>query len=1052
MSEADAYDFYGEGSSTDDSGTPRSFQLSDPLLSCNSSPDLHFDPLLLPQSEDDDEDAYDEDQAEYEEDHEDPLTTSFQKESQGLVVESSHGSSSKKMKKKTGKPGLRRTNSASAASNMKITKKSTSQPVGGSPRIPPRTAREHSSASALPSQQRKSSAPPSGIHVTPPSPPVASASSSLATEKEEGERTARRMERRMQVIKELVATEEKYVNSIEALVEVYLQDLRGSRLLEAEEVEIMFSNIEHILKLNQNLHTKLKERTTGWETQGTDPSKRVLSDILLSVFPFMKIYSQYCTRQDKATELRLKLVKENSKFKSFLKKAQQNKRCNNQDLGSFLIMPIQRIPRYKLLLQELLKCTPEEHADHKGLVKAFEIMDSIATFIEDRQQNGQPLNVRRLIAAHEQFGEVERMMQPWRKWVKDGEIMAVDRLRAANKTRQLWIFLFTDILCFARLKSRGGSLAVSPRGEESDSRSPPKSPKSPKSPHHHSPSPRSKNKLLANLDIIDRGEKEKAGEKGGKKKKGLSPAASLSSLSDVVGGERGEDGGNEEETDEEFEFLGKMYLSEVWLRDVDAGSGGGNTFLLYSPQVSFIFTAGTAEEKKVWMDTLASTTETYLDSNTKFSDHRAEVLKGLQEKLKKTNEAQQSQQPMHDAKTEITTQSLGMGIYLEEGNDEDVLHDNMSRIFGPNFFQLPPGQKVGMSANNKKEEGDSNNSSTTYNNTNNKKESKKKRGSLGRKNKTVNDLRKAMEGAEGSQHPRRHSSYGKQQRVLQEGYLLVSRSSGGSSNNTLTRRTMTITLKKNAGQHRWRKRYCVLLHDRLMLYKSKEDTKMSGCVILKNCKLSKKCGKEIFPPGSPSLSAAASSSSSVSEIAEVNQAKELFCFTVKEVDDVSTSFLEEKDREIQQTASNSGRMHRDRISPPPSPSTSSSLSVSVTGEKKERPPKRRVFAAESKELMEEWMIKVGTQIRTMRTQQEQLLMLVEQQLRAQAAFKQQQQQPMPKSPKSPKHNKGEDTLARDGSQSPRGSTSPSLFRRKTLATLPRIGRSNSSKSDIIKPG
>jgi len=41
-------------------------------------------------------------------------------------------------------------------------------------------------------------------------------------------------------------------------------------------------------------------------------------------------------------------------------------------LSSFLIMPIQRVPRYKLLLEELLRKTERTHADFGALNEALE--------------------------------------------------------------------------------------------------------------------------------------------------------------------------------------------------------------------------------------------------------------------------------------------------------------------------------------------------------------------------------------------------------------------------------------------------------------------------------------------------------------------------------------------------------------------------------------------------------------------------------------------------------------------------------------------------------
>ena len=39
------------------------------------------------------------------------------------------------------------------------------------------------------------------------------------------------------------------------------------------------------------------------------------------------------------------------------------------DFLSFLILPIQRIPRYKMLLSEILINTPEEHVEYASLQK-----------------------------------------------------------------------------------------------------------------------------------------------------------------------------------------------------------------------------------------------------------------------------------------------------------------------------------------------------------------------------------------------------------------------------------------------------------------------------------------------------------------------------------------------------------------------------------------------------------------------------------------------------------------------------------------------------------
>ena len=44
------------------------------------------------------------------------------------------------------------------------------------------------------------------------------------------------------------------------------------------------------------------------------------------------------------------------------------------NLPAFLICPVQRLPRYLLILRDLQKCTPEDHPDYPNLQAAFSLI------------------------------------------------------------------------------------------------------------------------------------------------------------------------------------------------------------------------------------------------------------------------------------------------------------------------------------------------------------------------------------------------------------------------------------------------------------------------------------------------------------------------------------------------------------------------------------------------------------------------------------------------------------------------------------------------------
>jgi len=67
-------------------------------------------------------------------------------------------------------------------------------------------------------------------------------------------------------------------------------------------------------------------------------------------------------------------------------------------LPSLLIQPVQRVPRYRLLLQELIKATPETHSDYKpckeALIQVEQVADYVNESIRQREQLEEIANIQ----------------------------------------------------------------------------------------------------------------------------------------------------------------------------------------------------------------------------------------------------------------------------------------------------------------------------------------------------------------------------------------------------------------------------------------------------------------------------------------------------------------------------------------------------------------------------------------------------------------------------------------------------------------------------------
>ena len=178
-------------------------------------------------------------------------------------------------------------------------------------------------------------------------------------------------------------------------------------------------------------------------------------------------YTQYASRYDAAHVEFVELQRENSAFAAYMTKW-RDEQASGHALGDFLIQPVQRIPRYNLLLSDLLKRTEATHPDYANLQQALAAMQSVATYvwiffflspalsflltlgcpsfvndsIRESEQKG------RLLEIHKSFyklGDHLTLIEPHRVFVREGTLTKV--CRSSRKARKF--FLFNDILVYA---------------------------------------------------------------------------------------------------------------------------------------------------------------------------------------------------------------------------------------------------------------------------------------------------------------------------------------------------------------------------------------------------------------------------------------------------------------------------------------------------------------------------------------------------------------------------------------------------------------------------
>ncbi|CAD8105571.1 unnamed protein product [Paramecium sonneborni] len=173
---------------------------------------------------------------------------------------------------------------------------------------------------------------------------------------------------RKNVIAEIINTERTYVNDLSIICE----KVKTSSLpiLTPNDIETIFMNCDQILGWNREF---LQEMEKGYCKYNVDkkqmpkPYQPVFDGNakqlkIPDAFAF-KCYYEYCSKFTKSNKHFEHLKATDQKFKEFLTQLNKNGTLRGMDLGSFLVKPIQRLPKYILLFKDLEKNTDEDYPD-----------------------------------------------------------------------------------------------------------------------------------------------------------------------------------------------------------------------------------------------------------------------------------------------------------------------------------------------------------------------------------------------------------------------------------------------------------------------------------------------------------------------------------------------------------------------------------------------------------------------------------------------------------------------------------------------------------------
>eukprot|EP00698_Gefionella_okellyi_P023295 TRINITY_DN7914_c0_g1_i1.p1 TRINITY_DN7914_c0_g1~~TRINITY_DN7914_c0_g1_i1.p1 ORF type:complete len:608 (+),score=127.39 TRINITY_DN7914_c0_g1_i1:57-1880(+) len=249
------------------------------------------------------------------------------------------------------------------------------------------------------------------------------------------------------VATEIVETERRYVRDIYLLCTMYrlplLQAAEIDPILALQDVQAIFGCVASaVLQTNTRLLLALEERHDTWRPL------RCLGDVFLNAASELEAYVEYVDNYGTSLDVLARCKAENKAFAAFLAEVEQaDGPLRGLDLTAFLIMPIQRLPRYALLLHELLKVTWQKHDDYIHLQRALEAIKHVTAHVDTRK--GLAENLLRVRSVQESLtGPFENgvwpLVAPHRRFVAEGRVSELTDV--GRKARTLQLTLLSDLL------------------------------------------------------------------------------------------------------------------------------------------------------------------------------------------------------------------------------------------------------------------------------------------------------------------------------------------------------------------------------------------------------------------------------------------------------------------------------------------------------------------------------------------------------------------------------------------------------------------------------
>ncbi|XP_015262593.1 PREDICTED: A-kinase anchor protein 13 [Gekko japonicus] len=274
--------------------------------------------------------------------------------------------------------------------------------------------------------------------------------------------------KRQDVIYELMQTEMHHVRTLKIMSDVYSRGMVQELQFEQQMVEKVFPCLEDLLVIHSQFFQRILERKKESLADRSDKNfviKRI-GDILVHQFSgesaerMKKTYGKFCGHQNEAVNYFKDLYSKEKRFQAFMKKKMSSSVVRRLGIPECILLVTQRITKYPVLLQRILRYTKENDKEQEDLVQSLNLVKEVIVAVNSKVCKYEKKMRLDEIYTRTDSKSIMRMKSGQmfaredlrrRKFVRDGPVSLKN---AAGRLKEVQAVLLSDVLIFLQEKDQ----------------------------------------------------------------------------------------------------------------------------------------------------------------------------------------------------------------------------------------------------------------------------------------------------------------------------------------------------------------------------------------------------------------------------------------------------------------------------------------------------------------------------------------------------------------------------------------------------------------------